>query len=364
MMTDSRHDHQTSPDAEESVSAERRDKARMKVVAVGFFLFFIVLAILVHWFANALASTGNSEPGEHQFRIIEIPAGSTLDEIARKLAEERIISSMVGFKVAAAIRRSTRALKAGEYMFDTSEPLYRILRQLEQGRIMLHRVTIPEGYTVRHIAERLHQADLVDSEEFIALAENREFCRELGIESHTLEGFLFPDTYKMAKGLPTQTVLRIMVDRFLSVWATEMMNQNPGDGTNLWDIVVIASIIEKEAIFDDEKPLIASVIYNRLARGMPLQCDVTIRYPLDNYGVHLTYADLKMDSPYNSYLHLGLPPTPICNPGDAAIRAALNPPQTDYFYFVSMNNGRHKFSKSLQEHNKAVYKYQVLNERG
>ena len=178
-----------------------------------------------------------------------------------------------------------------------------------------------------------------------------------------LEGFLFPETYKIARGLSTKDVIRVMAGRFWRVWAQET-EKGAAAGHDLREIVTIASIIEKEALFDDEKPLVASVIYNRLDKNIPLQCDVTIRYPLDNYGIHLTYADLKMDSPYNSYLHTGIPPTPICNPGRASIGAALRPAESDYMYFVSMNNGRHKFSLTLREHNKAVYKYQILNERG
>ncbi len=155
-----------------------------------------------------------------------------------------------------------------------------------------------------------------------------------------------------------------MIGRFWSVWSREAGKKGPIEGHGLREIVTIASIIEKEALFDSEKPLVASVIYNRLDRNIPLQCDVTLRYPLDNYGTHLTYADLKMDSPYNSYLYTGIPPTPICSPGLSAIRASLEPAETDYMYFVSMNNGHHKFSLTLKEHNRAVHKYQILNERG
>jgi UPF0755 protein len=156
----------------------------------------------------------------------------------------------------------------------------------------------------------------------------------------------------------------VMIERFWAVWAREAGERIDADSPSLHEIVTVASIIEKEALFDEEKALIAGVIYNRLERGIPLQCDVTIRYPLDNYGTHLTYADLKMDSPYNSYRNTGIPPTAICSPGLTSISAALEPAETDYMYFVSMNNGRHKFSRTLEEHNRAVRKYQILNERG
>jgi len=363
-MIDSGDELQARPDMEKQALAEQREQRGKKIVAVGFFLFFVLLWLLVHCFSNALTSTVSAKTGEREFKVVEIPSGSSVSDIARTLAREHIVSSESAFKIAASIRRSTRDLKAGEYRFDTPMSLFDVLRHLEKGRVMVHKFTIPEGFTTKQISQRLHEMGLIDGSQFMALAEDAELCKDMGVDGPNLEGFLFPDTYRMAKGLPTKTVLRILVDRFFDVYSEEIRKDNVVRDPDLKDIVIIASIIEKEAIYDDEKPLIGGVIYNRLKRRMPLQCDVTIRYPLDNYGVNLTYADLKIDSPYNSYLYRGLPPTPICSPGLSAIQAALNPLDTDYLYFVSMNNGHHKFSTSLAEHNEAVYKYQVLNEKG
>jgi UPF0755 protein len=363
-MTDSGDELQGRPDVEKQTLAEQREERGKKIVALGFFFFFVLLWLLILCFSNALVSTISTKSGDHDFRVVEIPSGSSVSKIGRTLARENIITSAVAFKVAATIRRSTRDLKAGEYRFDTSMTLFDVLRHLEKGRVMVHEFTIPEGFTVKQISQRLNAMGLVDASQFLALAEDPAFCKKMGVDASILEGFLFPDTYRIARGLPTETVIRILVDRFFDVYSEEVRKDNTVSNPDLREIVIIASIIEKEAIYDDEKPLIGGVIYNRLKRRMPLQCDVTIRYPLDNYGVNLTYADLKLDSPYNSYLYLGLPPTPICNPGLSAIRAALNPLDTDFLYFVSMNNGRHKFSTSLSEHNDAVYKYQILNEKG
>jgi UPF0755 protein len=338
---------------------ERRGK---KIVAVCFFLFIFLLWFTVHCINAALASEVAVEPGQARFVVVEIASGSSVGDIARKLVSKGVISNDFFFKMAAHVRRSTRDLKAGEYRFDTSLPLMEQLHQLESGRVMLHKFTIPEGYTIKRIARTLDELGLADADELMRLSQDPEFCRSMGVESNTLEGFLFPDTYKIAKGLSTEELLRIMSDRLWSVWATE--TRGPASKRDIMEIINIASIIEREALFDNEKPLVSSVIYNRLEKGMPLQCDVTIRYPLDNYGVHLTYEDLKLDSPYNSYLYEGLPPTPICSPGLASIRAALDPAKTDDLFFVAMNNGRHKFSPTLKEHNKAVHKYQILNERG
>ncbi len=343
---------------------ESPDHRRQKLIAVGFFVFFIILWLVIHLLQKALTRANTVEVGQSRFAVVEVAPGSSVSDIGDKLVSERLISSKFLFKLAAVTRRSTHDLKAGEYRFERSMSMLDVLSWLEQGRVTLHRFTVPEGFTFKEIAKLLGSMRLADEEEFMRLASDPEFCREAGVDGPNLEGFLFPDTYKIARGLSTKKVIRIMVDRFWSVCSGEIQEEVATSGLKLRDIVTIASIIEKESLYDDEKPLVASVIYNRLHRNMPLQCDVTIRYPLDNYGIHLTYADLRLDSPYNSYLNAGLPPTPICNPGLPAIRAALKPAKTDYLYFVSMNNGRHKFSSSLREHNEAVFKHQILNVRG
>jgi UPF0755 protein len=363
-MTGTETEPQNASGEKLSSSEERLERRRKKRAAVVFFLIFILLWLAVHCFNRALTSKTASTAFGPRFEIVEIEPGASLSGIARKLRSEGVISNELLFTVAAAARRSTRDLKAGEYRFDTTASLLDVLSRLEQGRVLLHEFTIPEGYTVRQIARRLGKSGLADADELLRLSNDPEFCEELGIEGSALEGFLFPDTYKIAKGLSTTEVIMVMIERFWAVWAREAGERVDADSPSLREIVTIASIIEKEALFDEEKALIAGVIYNRLERGIPLQCDVTIRYPLDNYGTHLTYADLKMDSPYNSYRNTGIPPTAICSPGLISIRAALEPAETDYMYFVSMNNGRHKFSRTLEEHNRAVRKYQILNERG
>jgi UPF0755 protein len=340
-------------------------RKRERIISILFFAFFLLLWLILYLLNRELFYSGNHiEAGEPQFSIVQIKSGSSVAEIGATLASQGLIASELVFKGTAAIRGKARSLKAGEYRFDRSMSLLDILSFLEQGRVMLHKFTIPEGSTVEHIAELLAREGLADPRQILALGADERFCSELGFDGPILEGFLFPETYKIAKGLPAKHVVRIMVDRFWRVWSSETKERPDADKINLREIISIASIIEKEAIYDDEELLVSSVIYNRLDLAMPLQCDVTIRYPLDNYGADLTYADLHLDSPYNSYLYRGLPPTPICNPGLTAIRAALNPPKTDYLYFVSMNNGRHKFSTNLRDHNEAVYKYQVLKECG
>ncbi|MBI5115290.1 endolytic transglycosylase MltG [Candidatus Poribacteria bacterium] len=355
---------QQAQPAVEVASPEHRERRRQKLTAFGFFLFFIVLWMLIHGLNWALTHKVSPDTAQSRRIVVDIPHGSSVSDIAGKLAAQNIISSPILFELTSVGRGSFRKLKAGEYRFDGPMSLLEALTRLERGHMVLHRFTVPEGYTVKEIARALGNRDLADENEFLELANDPEFCKEMGFGDSGLEGFLFPDTYRIPTGLPTKRVIRMMVDRFRDACDEEIDDDILNSGPALRDVVTVASIIEKEALHDDEEPLIASVIYNRLHRNMPLQCDVTIRYPLDNYGVELTREDLQIDSPYNSYELRGLPPTPICNPGIAAIKAALKPADTKYLYFVSMNNGWHKFSASLREHNEAVLRYQVLDERG
>ena len=257
-----------------------------------------------------------------------------------------------------------KRIRAGEYLLNSNMTPTQMLEIFISGKVMLHRVTVPEGFTQQQIAVLLEQSGLVSEQAFIEAAQDTHLRNQLNIAVDSFEGYLFPDTYFFPRGVSAKKIISTMVNRFWTQFGADWKKRADELGMSVHEVITLASIIEKEAIFDDEKPKIASVIYNRLEKNIAFQCDVTIRYPLDNYGTHLTHDDLKMESPYNSYLHTGIPPTPICSPGLPAIGAALNPAQTDYMYFVSMNNGRHKFSPTLNEHNKAVYRYQILNERG
>ena len=274
----------------ESPPAESDGRLRKRFTGAAFFAFFIILCVLIHYL-NVVLTQSPTKDGHSRSRIIEIPPGTSVSDIADKLAEKQVISSGFIFKVAAATRGSAHELKAGEYRFDRSMSLIEVLGWLEEGHVMLHRLTVPEGLTIAQIAGLLANKGLASSEEIIRLANDPEFCKQLGVGGPNLEGFLYPDTYKLAKGLPAKAVIHIMVDRFWRKLAGEMSGEIDDDGKKLRDIVTIASIVEKEAQESVEKPLIAGVIYNRMHRNMPLQCDVTIRYPLDNYGFELTAED-------------------------------------------------------------------------
>ena len=226
-------------------------------------------------------------------------------------------------------------------------------------RQITYRVTIPEGFTVRQIASLLKQRGIIeDEEEFCRLAFDPRFVRSLGIEDRTLEGYLFPDTYRFPRGTPPREVIRVMVENFRRVYDEGLAMRAKELGMTVREVVILASIIEKETGRAEERPLISAVFHNRLKKGMPLCSDPTVIYGLEEFDGNLTKEHLRRRTPYNTYLFAGLPPTAIANPGRDALLAALYPAPVPYLYFVSRNDGTHKFSVTLKEHNRAVLRYQ------
>jgi UPF0755 protein len=233
-----------------------------------------------------------------------------------------------------------------------------IVRILEQGRVLVHRVTIPEGSTIWQIATLLDAEGLVDKQRFLELSMDPSLASFYVPEANSLEGFLFPDTYHFIKGIGGDGVIETIVQRFFREFTREDERRARELGMSVYEIVTLASIIEKEAVVDREKPIIAGVFYNRLRRGMRLQADPTVLYGQRRRG-RITRRDLRAKHPYNTYVQNGLPPGPIANPGAAALKAALYPARVSYLYFVSKNDGTHYFSRTLRDHQRAVRKYQL-----
>jgi UPF0755 protein len=219
-------------------------------------------------------------------------------------------------------------------------------------------VTIPEGYNIKMIAELLEDLGLAQKDKFLELCSDESFLKELGIEGPSVEGFLFPETYFFAKGIGEREIIKTMANRFKSVFTPLMAERIKEIGYSLFEIVTMASLIEKETAIKEEMPKIAAVFYNRLKGKIRLQCDPSVIYGLPHYDGDLTKKDLATYHPYNTYRISGLPRGPIANPGKDALMAALYPANVNYKYFVSKNNGSHYFSETLQQHNKAVWKYQ------
>lgn len=314
----------------------------------------ISLIIVTHYYIALFMPSGQSTLPV----IVEFELGAGFRNIANGLNEKGLLRDKRAFVLLARLRGSTKSVHAGEYEFSASMSAARILEKLEKGLVVKHPVTIPEGYNVREIAELLENAGLSDKGRFLTKASDKAFISTLGIDAHSVEGYLFPDTYYLTKGMTEEAIIIHMLSRFREVFTDNMKTRAKGVGFSLNGIVTLASIVEKETGTASERPRIAGVFLNRLKKGIMLQSDPTVIYGIKNFNGNITKKDLLTDTPYNTYRRKGLTPGPIANPGVDSIRAVLYPEDSQYLYFVSKNDGTHYFSKTLSEHNTAVYRYQ------
>ena len=295
-------------------------------------------------------------PGGQKFVMLR--PGYSTRRIAAELETAGVIRSRLGFILWHRIHRR-QSLKAGEYLFDKTARTLDVHDRLVRGDIYVHTVVIPEGFTMFDIAQAVQDARLGSSQEFLAVAQsNTDLISDLAPDAKTLEGYLFPNTYEFTRTQSMKDIAAAMVKQFRQV-AEQIGLAAGGQGTALQKTVTMASIIEKETAVPEERSMVASVYYNRLARNIALQADPSVIYAellSGNYGGALHHSDMQFQSAYNTYTHPGLPPGPIGNPGRSSLEAALHPAQTDYFYFVSDGNGHHRFSRSLEEHNQNVAK--------
>ena len=287
-----------------------------------------------------------------------VPEGATLDQTAELLGEQGVVRVHRVFSRLARVMGKDRSIRSGEYSLHSSMSPREILQRLCRGEVVLHKVTVPEGFTVKQIATLLEEKGFASREEILAESRKVGFIQAFGFEGDSLEGYLFPDTYLFAMGLPPGEILKAMVQRFHSVYGPALRARQVENGRRLHEVVTMASVVEKETGSRKEMPLIASVLVNRLRIGMPLQCDPTVIYGIEDFDGNLTLEHLRTPNLYNTYLNKGLPPGPICNPGLDALQAVLYPADTAYLYFVSKNDGTHLFSPTLKEHNRAVEEYQ------
>ena len=259
------------------------------------------------------------------------------------------------------LKRKHFVLRAGRYILRKGMSICGAISALEK-KPQLEKVTVHEGLTAREISDLFLKRGVISSDkEFLKLVSNgKRFLRfkyAPYIPSSSLEGYLFPETYYFPKGSSPKMVISTMLRAFERAITSGMLRQLPKLGLKFHQVITLASIVEKEAMKPEEYPLISAVFYNRLKRGMKLQSCATVEYLLPERKERLTLEDLKIDSPYNTYIHKGLPPGPICNPGERAIRAAFFPAKVNYLYFVSKGNGEHHFSRTYREHVRAKAKY-------
>ncbi|MCL6450308.1 MAG: endolytic transglycosylase MltG [Acetobacteraceae bacterium] len=298
-------------------------------------------------------------------KVIEFGTGATTAEIARRLEGEGIIKSAWAFRALARYRGLDGRLMAGEYRLSPALSPSAILGMLARGQVVTYQVTVPEGLTVAEVAALLEKRGFADSAEFLEAARDVSFLppdlregRQEALLLEPLEGCLFPDTYRLSHSMKPADIVRLMVRRTVQV--LEPYRPRAAElRLSLHQVLTLASIIEKEARVAEERALISSVYHNRLRLGMKLDACPTVRYALPGHPASLTFADLQVPSPYNTYLNPGLPPGPIAAPGEACVRAALYPADTAYLYFVARNDGTHVFSRTYAEHLQAVRQYQA-----
>ena len=291
--------------------------------------------------------------------VVDIEPGTSSVEIADTLEQAGVIQSRWIFLGVRALRPNT-VLMAGEYRFSRPLTTWRVFDKISQGRVEYHRLTIPEGFTRFEIADLLAAQNLAAREEFLAVAERADWVRDLAPQAENLEGFLFPDTYYFTRGITAVEFAEMMVDQFRRVFREVVPERL--EGWSSQDIVTLASLIEKETGERGERGVVSSVFHNRLREKILLQCDPTVVYGLlieDRFRGTIYRSDLRDPHPYNTYVHHGLPPGPIANPGRASLEAAVRPDETDYLFFVAhpAQYGRHIFSKTVQAHNRAVAEY-------
>ncbi len=289
---------------------------------------------------------------------VVVPEGATGDDVARLLQSAGIVRSALVFRALARFEHAENAAKSGEYRFPPHVSVDEVLHRIESGGAQIATwVTIPEGFTAREIAAALAQHGLGEQQALESYFLHQPLDVAAGVRTPNLEGYLFPDTYLFPLQASPATLARIMTDRFRSELPRDAAASAKRLGYAIPQIVTLASLIEREAKADSERPLMAGVYYNRLRDGMPLQVDATIEYTFAHHKPVITLADLARDTPYNTYLRKGLPPTPIANPGRASLDAAFHPKSSQYLYYVYAGNGHHVFSRTLAEHEANVARY-------
>ena len=282
-------------------------------------------------------------------KVVEvfIPKGSSPHKISQILKDSDVIYSKKLFVALIKFRGYSTKLQAGLYDFNKKDSLSAIIEKIKNGESKNIKVTIPEGFNIKQIAHALSQQNICNEEKFINLAQERN-----------MEGFLFPNTYFLLPQMDEEEIIKVMNEEFNKFWTKEKEERLQQIKKTKREVIILASIVEKEAIADTERPIIAGVFLNRLAKGMRLESCSTVLYAMGINKERLSFEDLKFESPYNTYKYKGLPPGPICNPGAKAIDAVLYPQITDSLYFVSKGNGTHYFSSTFEQHvkNKIVSK--------
>lgn len=323
------------------------------LVAVVVMILFILTLASISYLQKLTGPMDRNSVSSYE---VEVKAGASSSQIANLLFKKGLIRHPFLFKALVRFRGVEDNLQAGYYRLSTGMSIGVIIDKLVNNEVITYQVTIPEGYTVEEIGSKLAKEAEFSKEQFLAVAEELKaefsFAEKINVKKrkYPLEGYLFPETYSIPKGTTPENIIKIMVRQFKEKLNDKLLIEVKQSKYSLDEIMTIASLVEAEVKYGKERRLIAGVIHNRLAKNMLLQIDATIQYILPEHEKQILYEDLTLESPYNTYQNLGLPPGPINNPGLTSIKAALNPAQTDYLYYFALDDGSHKFSETYKEH--------------
>ena len=321
------------------------------------FLTLVLVTLVVSYIT--ISRYIQTTPSVPRDTVVDIPKGSGLSAISKNLLDSGVIVNDKIFILYVMKEGWQDELKAGEYKFENGSTMADVVNKIVKGDVVLYRITIPEGLSVKEVARLLDEKGVTSESEFLKAAQNKSLMHELlGPDVNSFEGYLFPDTFSYTKSPSAEELIVLMVERFKAVYKPlSELRERVKLSDN--EILTLASIIEKETGAAFERPLISAVFQNRLKMGMKLDSDPTVIYGMgENYSGNLRRSDLTQFTQYNTYVIRGLPPGPIANPGRDSILAVLKPAEVDYLYFVSKGDGTHHFSKSFREHQNAVNKYQ------
>jgi UPF0755 protein len=342
----------------------------IKITLVLFIISLLALGGVLYWLYSSL-----NAPVQHDKtdKFIEIPKGSTPNQIISKLASEGIIKSETATQIYLRTFGNSENLKAGEYQFSSPITPLQVLKELEKGEERTTKLTIPEGYTrfdiAKRIAEKFPQNPPMDDKAILTLMDDTSLIKDIAPTAKNLEGYMYPSTYSFPRDAESREIIKTMVEQFKKIWKPEWNERARALGRTPQEIVTIASLIETESKFEEERPVVASVIYNRLSKSIPLGIDQTAVYIAkmqNRWDGTINKSDLETDSPYNTRKYGGIPPGPISSVSESAIKAALYPAQSDYIYYVlnvEKNDGSHNFYASAAEFERGKQAYQIWLEQ-
>lgn len=324
-----------------------------RVLLVLVLLFLLIVSASLLYFRDYLNSPTNMATEYYEIRI---ERGMSVSRVSRMLKDIGVLENAMDFVLLC--RFKDRTIPAGHYRIPPRLRPVELLEAFNPKNLYFIKLTIPEGSRLLDIAKVVESTLGIRASSFLRVCNDQSFASRLGIEGETLEGYLFPETYHFEPGVEVSRVAERMVKELFKTFDESQRLEAQRQGLTVHEVMTIASLLEKETAIEEERPLISAVIRNRLERRMPLQIDPTVIYGLKEFGGDLTREHLNTDTEYNTYTRKGLPPGPICSPSKSSIMAALHPAEVDYLYFVSMNNGHHKFSSTAKEHSEAVRLYQ------